>query len=405
MGEDTMKRIRSKGLWALRRGVVVLLTLGFTAPVFAGEETTVKAIGQAAIYGEDVVNARDKAIDDALRKAVEQAVGTLVSSETVTENFQLISDKIISAAKGYIRNYKVTAEGKEAGVYSVTVEASVAKGNLSEDLNGILQVLKSRNMPRVLVMISEQNIGGESTSWWGKPGATIDLGVVENVFIDQWNPRGIRFVDRQAIAGELKTAGPLTGGEISNGQAKAFGTSGGAEVVVIGKAVATDSGTILDTAMHSLQATISVRALAVDTGEIIATATLSKTTGHINAVTGGSIVLKQVTLAAADSLLKKILVKWEGEVGGPSTVQLTLTNVRKSKFLRQVATTLRNEVRGVVDVRQRSFRKGKAQLEVELKGSAQTLAEELEDKSFSLFEVEITEITANTVTAKLLIKK
>ena len=388
-------------LWRLGALLVLLL---MALPAFAAEGTVVKAKGQAAIYGDDVANARDKAVDDALRKAVEQAVGTLISSDTVTENFQLISDKIISQAKGYIRRYKVLSEEKEDGVYSVTVEAEVAKGNLSSDLNGILQVLKSRNMPRVLVMISEQNIGGESTTWWGKPGASINLGVVENVFIDQWNPKGIRFVDRQAIMGDLKTEGALQSAEVSDNQAKQFGAAGGAEIVVIGKAVATDSGTILNTAMHSLQATISIRALAVDTGEIIATATLSKTTGHINAVTGGSIALKQATLGIADTLLKKILVKWEGEVAGSSTVRLTLINVRKSKFLRQVASIIRNEVRGVADVRQRSFRNRKAQLEVDLKGSAQDLAEELEDKTFSKFEVEITEITANTVTAKLLIK-
>ena len=131
--------------------------------------------------------------------------------------------------------------------------------------------------------------------------------MVENVFIDEWNPKGIRFVDRQAIAGKLKTSGALQSAELTNAQAKEFGAAGGAEIVVIGKAVVTDSGTILNTAMHSIQATISVRALAVDTGEITATATLSKTTGHINAVTGGAVALKQATRGIADSLLNKIL--------------------------------------------------------------------------------------------------
>ena len=82
----------------------------------------VKAMGQAAIYGEDVANARDKAIADAQRKTVEQAIGAMVSSETVTENFELISDKILSRSSGYVRNYKIIVEGKDdMGVYQVTV--------------------------------------------------------------------------------------------------------------------------------------------------------------------------------------------------------------------------------------------------------------------------------------------
>ena len=68
----------------------------FGAPAYAEDAVKVEAVGQAAIYGKDVAQARDKAIDDARRKAVEQAIGSMVSSETVTENFQLISDKILS---------------------------------------------------------------------------------------------------------------------------------------------------------------------------------------------------------------------------------------------------------------------------------------------------------------------
>jgi hypothetical protein len=229
--------------------------------------------------------------------------------------------------------------------------------------------------------------------------------VVENTFIDTWSPKGIRFVDRQAIMGSLRTTGALSSGEVSNAQAKEFGDKTGAEIVIIGRAIASDSGPIMETKMHSIQATMSVRALQVDTGEIIATETVNKTTGHINPVTGGTNVFKMASRSVAESLLKKILVKWESEVSGPSLVKLTVTNVKKSKFLRQVAEVLRNQVRGVAAVRQRFFRNGKAELEVEIKGSAQDLAEELEDKSFPGFGVEITEITANTVTAKLLIKK
>jgi len=42
--------------------------------------------------------ARDHAIKDALRKAVEQAVGTFIFSETVVENYEVLSDRIYSKA-------------------------------------------------------------------------------------------------------------------------------------------------------------------------------------------------------------------------------------------------------------------------------------------------------------------
>ena len=44
---------------------------------------------------------------------------------------------------------------------------------------------------------------------------------------------------------------------------------------------------------------------------------------------------------------------------------------------------------------------GKGIIEVELKGSAQDLAEELEEKKFPGFNIEVDEITANSVTASV----
>ena len=85
---------------------------GAAPPAGAGDATEVTAVGQAAIMSNDVSMARDKAIEDALRKAVEQAVGAMVSSETVTQNYELLSDKILSKSKGYVRSYKIATEKK-----------------------------------------------------------------------------------------------------------------------------------------------------------------------------------------------------------------------------------------------------------------------------------------------------
>ncbi len=42
--------------------------------------------------------ARDHAIKCALRKVVEKAVGTFISSDTVVENYEVLSDRIYSKA-------------------------------------------------------------------------------------------------------------------------------------------------------------------------------------------------------------------------------------------------------------------------------------------------------------------
>lgn len=372
------------------------------AEVSAQAGTKVSALGQAAIINNDKPAARDKAINDALRKAVEQSVGTMVSSETVTQNFQLLSDKVFSKAKGYVRTYKVTSEKEEQGVYNVNVDAEVSSGNLKSDVDGIMQVLRAKNMPRVLIMVSEQNVGqGDANFWWGNKTFTTNLDAVENTFMNAWIAKGVRFVDRQALQGKMKVGPAISSAEPTNDAIKEFAGTSGAEVVIIGKAVATDVGTIMGTQMHSVRANISLRALSLDTGRILATATRSEAVGHVDPQTGGTLALKKAGEKSAEELLEKILAQWESEVSGPSTVTLTVTNVKQAKSLRGLSQVLKEQVRGVQDVRQLSFRNKKAELEVEIKGSAQDLADELEAKQYPGFALEVEEITANSVTASL----
>ncbi|MEZ0315086.1 MAG: flagellar assembly protein T N-terminal domain-containing protein [Myxococcota bacterium] len=362
----------------------------------------VSSIGQAAVIGTDVANARDKAVDDALRKAVEQSVGTMITSETVTQNFQLLSDKVFSKARGYVRNYKITSEKQDQGVYIVGVDAEVSSGNLKNDVDGIMHVLRAKNMPRMLIMIAEQNIGqGDANFWWGNKTFSTNLDAAENTFMDHWMKKGVRFVDRQALQGKISAGPATTSAEPTNDAIKEFAGKSGAEVVIVGKAVATDVGTIMGTQMHSARANISLRALSLDTGRILATATRSEAVGHVDPTTGGTLALKKAAEKSADELLEKIMAQWSQEVSGPATITLNLTNVKQSKNLRSIAQVLREQVRGVQEVRQLSFKNKAAELEVELKGSAQDLADELETKTFPGFAVDVQEVTANSVTAAL----
>ena len=362
----------------------------------------VTAIGQAAVVNNDKPAARDKAIDDALRKAVEQSVGTMISSETVTQNFQLLSDKVFSRAKGYVRNYKITSEKEEQGVYNVNVDAEVSSGSLKSDVDGIMTVLRAKNMPRVLIMVAEQNVGqGDANFWWGNKTFSTNLDAVENTFINSWMSKGIRFVDRQALQGKMKVGPAISSAEPTNDAIKEFAGTSGAELVVIGKAVATDVGTIMGTQMHSVRANISLRVLNLDTGRILATSTRSEAVGHVDPQTGGTLALKKASEKAADELLEKILQQWQSDVSGPATVTLLVKNVKQAKSLRTLQQAIREQVRGVQDVRQLSFRNKAAELEVELKGNAQFLADELESKQFAGFQLEVDEITSNSVTASL----
>ena len=89
--------------------LAILASFSITYASFADDagERTVESTGIASVSGGNLALARDSAIADALRKAVEQAVGTLVASETLVENYQPLRDNVYTKTAGYIRSYTV----------------------------------------------------------------------------------------------------------------------------------------------------------------------------------------------------------------------------------------------------------------------------------------------------------
>src|SRR3990172_6898125 len=132
-----------------------------TVSSFAKEKKTVAAEGVAAIQGNARDIARDAAVEDAQKRAVEQAIGILIDSQTQVENYQVISDKILSQTKGYIKRYSIAGEVNEGTLLRVRINAEVSLGKLTDDLSGIGILLGQMHKPRTMIMIAEQNIGHE----------------------------------------------------------------------------------------------------------------------------------------------------------------------------------------------------------------------------------------------------
>lgn len=361
----------------------------------AADEKTVTLEGMAEIVGS-ARDAKDSAINDALRNAVERVAGTVVSSQTLTENYQIVSDKIYSQSKGYVKTFKVLSERKDGGVYVVKVQATVSTADLKKDIDGIMALLQRKNMPRLLVMISEQNVGDAGPNfWWGKEARTASMDAAENGLMEQLLPKGVRFVDRQALSGRISAAPAAA--EPSAHEVKSFAVGTGAEVVLVGKAIATSAGQIMGTPMKSIQATVSLRAINVDNGEILATSTLKKVVGNVDLNVGGTKALKELGMKAADDIFGKILARWTKDVNGPQTYKVTAKGFKKSRDARKLIDALKTGVEGVKQVRRRSYKKGVAELEVVMEGTVYELGDALELKKFPGFQVELEEITSNTL--------
>jgi len=368
--------------------------------LFAQETKTVTAEGVAVIQGTAKDIARDAAVEDAQKRAVEQAIGILIDSQTQVENYQLISDNILAQTKGYIKQYSVASETVDGNLLRVRINAEVALDQLTEDLTGIGILLGRMNKPRTMVMIAEQNVGQGVYAWWADPhGQEADLNAVENAFMDKFTGKGFEFIDHEVAAKDIKVAKPYRVANLSAAQAKTLAGQADAEVVIIGKAVAKLYGEI-GGGIKSVQADLTARAVRVDTGQVIATASTHAAAVHISEVTAGTEALRKAANEAADDMIGKILAVYAKETGGTRSINITISGLNKTQFVK-FKDVLKNQVRGIKDLHERSFTGTTAKISVDSKSSAQTLSDELVLKDFGTFTVEVVASTPNALTLKV----
>jgi hypothetical protein len=251
-----------------------------------------------------------------------------------------------------------------------------------------------------MIMIAEQNIGHEWNAWWwGARGQQTDVGVVENTIMDKFTQKGFEFVDHQVAAKEIKVTSAYQVQDLNADQARILGSEAGAEVVITGKAVSKIQGEV-GGGMKSAQADLSARAVRTDTGQVIASATTHAAAVHISEVTAGIEALKKAANEASDQMLAKILAVYSKEVGGLRSINITINGLDKTQFVK-FKDVLRNQVRSIKDLHERSFSGTTAKISVDSKSSTQVLSDELLSRNFGSFTVEIISSTANTLELKV----
>lgn len=391
----------------MKKGILFfLLAILFSYSQSFAQSQDVTATGVAAVLQGDKAIARDTAINDALRKAVEQAVGTMVSSETVVENYQLIRDSILTKSQGYIQNYKVVSESPSPELYQVTISATVALGDLKNDLAALGILMQRAQKPRVLFMIAEQNIGQEFYMFWwhGKSefkGQHYDMAASETALKEEFLNKGFNVVDSSVATGKIEVSNAYKIADLTDAGAISVGRQLGAEVIVKGKALAKEGPRNTGSKVGSYIADITASALRVDNGAVLGSARGHGVSRNISEVTGGTEALEKAAREASGKIIDQIIAKWSGEVSGGGLIQLTVRGISEYSDFVKFKDIIQGQIRGVQAIYQRSLEGGTAVLDVEMKGNAQQLSDEIARKNFGGIPVKVIGASANTVEVSL----
>ena len=365
------------------------------------ESREVVAKGLGAILAADEVKAREDAISAALRNAVEQVVGMYVESDVLVQNYQTMEDQIYTRTTGYVQSYNVISESKQLdNAIEVTIRAVVKVSDLRNDLQAIGVLISRKGKPRTMVLIDEKNITDHYYH------VLSDMNVSETALMNELMNYGFPFVD--ARQSKVNVASDVVNAAMQgDAQAAAsIATRLGAEIILTGSAVSkVASGgpaVVRNAGFKSCQANVNFRAIRADDAVIIAVASAYDRAAHIDEVTGGSMAIEKATKKAAVELKDKIVEAWQKDVYSSAQVQLQVTNISSFSQLNTFKNSLKFYIRGIQAVNQRNFSAGTALFDIDMKGTAEQLAAELDAKEIEGMRLKVTGMSANKVTVRIL---
>lgn len=316
--------------WIKRFFRIIIFVAGCSLMVFdmaAAQEVTVTGMGTD----------KASALRDASRRAVEQVVGTFISSQTLMENFTIQLDEVYKKSQGFVKHIVILEEGTmDAGIYRVKARVDVDT-NPDAKLMDALTMIMRLNDPRIVVVVLERDEEGQINH----------NGQAESALNSRLVAEGFSHVLDAAQVTDLQNA-PLLKNLYEGKRGELLGEADhSADFLVIGQCTK-DAGKVsipnykeagmLETSIINVKTILKIDIIGYNTGKIVGSFVVEGT-GLENTVTRASD--KAVTIAAqraADRLTE--LLKNHGAKHAQG-VEVTLTADSESK-LQQVIQALRS---------------------------------------------------------------
>ena len=225
-------------------------------------------------------------------------------------------------------------------------------------------------LPRVMVLVDEKNLG------------TIATSEVESLLTARLIERRVPVVDQDMLRANTARRQQLLKSVGDNRGAAAIAAQFGADVVIVGEAVAKPSARrIGDTNLRAYQAVATLRAVRADSSATIATASEDATVAALEDIAGSAKALRSAAGKTADKIVPAVLNGWAPATAGqdtyPHRIEATFGGVDQLWKLQSIRETLRG-MNGVLrSVVQRGYTTGVAIFSMESASPPEELVEAL----------------------------
>ena len=348
----------------------------------AGDSNMTEAIGVAPIINHLVGQAKDEALKDAKRVAVQQVLGSLIAARSDVHNFALVSQKVSMKTEGMIEKYEIlSASAVSEQEYQVKIRAKVNAALISQTIE---ETIAGQGKPRMMVLVDE--------SFQDKK----DLNKIAQTELElQFIAQGFPFVDKATVQKILqknkkKISDALGGNEKA---ARELGVDAGAEIILVGSSRVKTAGAIAGTNLISVQSDINVRVIDINSGKILTAGQEHGAYPHINPESGAVFAVRKAVTPLREKLVADIVKLWDPNRA--QTISLLVTGLTYEQLL-IFRSEMLSRVRGVKTINPKGSTGKAAQLEVEFEGTSFDLADRLLQAGLS-FQLKMGEVKPSVV--------
>ncbi len=387
----------------MRTTVIALLVCTIApAALLAADEggKRVKATGRAI---GDTEAAQEEAKLDALREAVRSVCGSFINSQTETENFQIVRDKILEQPVGFARLVKVLDGPKviDGQITEVQIEAEVFPAQFERKWAEFAHIKQREGNPRCVIVVLE-----DDDPYDGKPPITHGLvqSELENFFLG----KGVQLMDKEVTDAVRQRDLQLAAESGDLKKAAAAGAGFKADVVVLGTAEARqgDSVVVGGIEVKRWNVTLTVRAVQTDSAALLVSKTYRPKKAMTTTSGSGKDALTKVAQDAAPDVLTDIAKAWRERATVGKTIQLTIEPCTRRQFkaVQDKLIESKGITGGEDGFRLRELANKIASVEVNWKYDLEQLADRFEELSVTdgdqTLTFEVTELSANRFTVK-----
>ncbi|HKL00829.1 MAG TPA: hypothetical protein VJ943_11290 [Desulfotignum sp.] len=386
------------GIWFL--AILLVLDTAFAARK-TGLLTTVTT-GNREIVAEDIPEARQAAVSDAMERAVVNAFASTVSPRVFAAHLDFLYDRILPAARDYVVTYRVLGEISHRNTYLVGVESKINLVQLEQVLTEAKILNVGTDMPTILLLIAEKGPKDLLPRyWWGNNPAPY-ISHAETRIMD------ILLDKRFHVAG-MGPERPDTGfyeihfpSIYDAGAAVDLAKKVHADLVVVGRASAAESANRMGEE-KIFDADIRLTTYDVGSGQQVAACEKTAAAKSGPDQKGAVQAIEKVAGLGALELAEKLDRYWSGHLRKETHFDVAITG---NGFLpRFLALKKRmGEIAEIENMQPKEMGSDRAVMELVYKGSPSHFADSIMLKTFEGFGVEIGEISDNLVKIRFIDK-